>query len=65
MNAKIAIDIYIWFLGITILFYMVRRTYVNKNKDKVLYMISNFIFIFMICTNISLIFLIVILCCSE
>lgn len=65
MNVKIAICKYIWFLCITIWFYMVRRTHVNKNKDKTLYIISNFTFTFMICINIIWIFRIAILCFSK
>lgn len=42
MNLMVAICRYTWFLGITIWFCMVRRTHVNKNKDKTLYRISNF-----------------------
>ena len=36
MNLMVAICRYTWFLGITIWFCMVRRTHVNKNKDKTL-----------------------------
>lgn len=65
MNLMVAICRYTWFLGITIWFCMVRRTHLNKNKDKTLYRISNFTFIFMICINILWIFRIAILCFSE